>query len=426
MFDFLSQYRISKCATEGLTPKVYLRFTRGVSTYFITGMVLFGIFFNPFGDLVFGQKFTNAKYGSDFLNAGAGARAMAMGQTQTAISDDATSLFWNPAGLMQLHQPDLFLMHSERFAGTVAYDFIGLAWPLSASETPSTNNESKSSQYKAVIPQAVVAFGVIRQGVDGIQNTLNAWDPERNRPREDAESFIEEFNVSDLAFYLSYAQSLRLNLNSLSTKSLQITTGASLKAIHHNLGPFANAWGYGLDAGIQARTEKWRLGLQVTDLLPMMKFWTVDTEALAPLQTEYGDFLPTGKNEKVLPALRFGMARKISFSEAFSGPMSQIELLVSSDLQFRAENRQAYYINLGRISLEPHIGLEGSYRNIVYIRTGLTDFILPDGENITMTPSVGTGLKLGKLRIDYGFTDFSGYASDLGVTHRISLGYAFR
>lgn len=426
MFDFLTRYCHSKDATVRCNPAVTPRFPREFSRFFITGMAALGFWLYPFTFAVQAQQFTNAKYGSDFLSAGVGARAMAMGQTQTAISEDATSLFWNPAGLMQLHQPDLFLMHSERFAGTVAYDFIGFAWPLSTNEASSPGTETPNSQNETLAPQAVVAFGVIRQGVDGIQNTLNAWDPERNRPREDAESFIEEFNVSDMAFYLSYAQSLRLASKPLSTKSLQITAGASLKAIHHNLGPFANAWGYGLDAGIQARTEKWRLGLQVTDLLPMMKFWTVDSEALAPLQTEYGDLLPTGKNEKVLPALRLGLARKISFSETFSGPMSQIELLVSSDIQLRAENRKAYFINLGRISLEPHVGLEGSYRNIVYIRTGLTDFILPDGDKISMTPSVGTGLKLGKLRIDYGFTDFSGYASDLGVTHRISIGYAFR
>jgi hypothetical protein len=309
---------------------------------------------------------------------------------------------------MHLDHPDLFLMHSERFSGTIAYDFLGIAWPMKALKPLVTPADSAPLK-----PDAVVAFGVIRQGVDGIQNTLNAWDPGRDRPREDAESFIEEFNVSDLAFYLSYAQAITSKPN-----AFQLTAGASLKAIHHRLGPFANAWGYGFDVGLQARTQKWRLGLQVTDLLPMLKFWSVDSEELAPLQTAYGDLIPSGKNEKVLPALRLGVARTLSFSE--------IQVLISSDLQFRAENRQAYALNLGRVSVEPHVGVEGSYRDILFIRVGLTDFILPEGENLFMTPAVGTGLKLGKLRIDYGFTDFSGYASDLGVTHRISLGYEIR
>lgn len=393
MVDFTTRY--------GLSQPSFLRLL----------VVMFTLWALPMGSDAFAQQFTNAKYGSDFLSAGVGARAMAMGQTQTAISEDATSLFWNPAGLMQLDHPDLFLMHSERFSGTIAYDFLGFAWPLN--DLKPLQNSTTLEEIEEPKPDAVIAFGVIRQGVDGIQNTLNSWDPGRDRPREDAESFIQEFNVSDLAFYLSYAQPI-----SLKPSTFQLTAGASLKAIHHRLGPFANAWGYGFDVGLQARTQKWRLGLQVTDLLPMLKFWSVDSEELAPLETEYGDLIPSGKNEKVLPALRLGVARTLSFSE--------IQLLISSDLQFRTENRQAYLMNLGRVSLEPHFGIEGSYRDILYIRAGLTDFILPDGEDLFMTPSIGTGLMLGKLRIDYGFTDFSGYASDLGVTHRISLGYAFR
>lgn len=368
------------------------------------------------------QGFSTAKYGSDFLQAGVGARALSMGGTQTAISQDASSLFWNPAGLMHLRQPDILLMHSERFAGTVAYDFAGAAFPLKP------NPEST--------PDAVVAIGFIRQGVDGIQNTLNAWDPARDRPRENAESFIEEFNVSDMAFYLSYAQSLRKKKPLQSEHSLRgeqssqtdagqsnkndlnVTVGASLKIIHHRLGPFANAWGYGLDLGIQAQKRNWLLGIQVTDIMPMLKFWTVDENELAALETDYGDIIPTGNNEKVIPALRLGIARAFTLSD--------IRLLISSDLQFRAENRQAYFLNAGRFSLEPHVGVEGSYKNIVYIRAGLTDMIQPKGERISMTPALGTGLSLGKLRVDYGFTDFSGYASDLGVTHRISIGYEFR
>ncbi len=350
------------------------------------------------------QAFSNAKYGSDFLQAGVGARALSMGGSQTAISQDASSIFWNPAGLMLLRHPDLLLMHSERFAGTVAYDFAGIAIPL--------HNDPSS------IPAAVVGFGFIRQGVDGIQNTLNAWDPERNRPREDAASFIEEFNVSDLAMYLSYAQPLIRYHEKSGNIHGELMAGASLKVIHHRLGPFANAWGYGLDVGLQARKSNWLLGVQITDLLPMIKFWTVDEKELAALASDYGDVIPSGKNEKVLPAVRIGAARKIALSD--------LSLLLSSDLQFRAENRQAYFLNAGRVSMEPHFGVEGSYKEIVTIRIGLTDLIQPDGERISMTPAVGTGFRLGNLRVDYGFTDFTGYASDLGVTHRISVGYEFR
>ena len=46
--------------------------------------------------------------GSD-LGMGIGARAIAMGGAFTAICDDASATFWNPAGLAQMHNNQLFL-----------------------------------------------------------------------------------------------------------------------------------------------------------------------------------------------------------------------------------------------------------------------------------------------------------------------------
>jgi len=36
--------------------------------------------------------------GSTFLKLGAGARAIGMGSAFTGLSDDATAIYWNPAG----------------------------------------------------------------------------------------------------------------------------------------------------------------------------------------------------------------------------------------------------------------------------------------------------------------------------------------
>jgi hypothetical protein len=47
-------------------------------------------------------------HGSD-LGMGIGARAMSMGGAFTAIADDATAVFWNPAGLAQLTDNQIFL-----------------------------------------------------------------------------------------------------------------------------------------------------------------------------------------------------------------------------------------------------------------------------------------------------------------------------
>ncbi|NIA28458.1 MAG: PorV/PorQ family protein [Actinobacteria bacterium] len=46
----------------------------------------------------FSSSFAAGNTGLAFLKIGAGARATAMGEAYTAAADDATSLFWNPAG----------------------------------------------------------------------------------------------------------------------------------------------------------------------------------------------------------------------------------------------------------------------------------------------------------------------------------------
>ena len=47
-------------------------------------------------------------HGSD-LGMGIGARAMSMGGAFTAVADDASAVFWNPAGLAQLTDNQIFL-----------------------------------------------------------------------------------------------------------------------------------------------------------------------------------------------------------------------------------------------------------------------------------------------------------------------------
>ena len=48
-----------------------------------------------------------------FLEIGVGARAAAMGGAYAAISDDATALYWNPAGVAWVDGLQIEFMHSE-------------------------------------------------------------------------------------------------------------------------------------------------------------------------------------------------------------------------------------------------------------------------------------------------------------------------
>jgi len=53
---------------------------------------------------------------ASFLRLGIGGRPVAM-SAYTAISDDVQAVHWNPAGLSQLKENELSIMHNESFQG---------------------------------------------------------------------------------------------------------------------------------------------------------------------------------------------------------------------------------------------------------------------------------------------------------------------
>ena len=52
----------------------------------------------------------------NFLKVGVGARAVAMGEAFSALSDDASACFWNPAGLSDVQPLEVFFMHNRWIA----------------------------------------------------------------------------------------------------------------------------------------------------------------------------------------------------------------------------------------------------------------------------------------------------------------------
>ena len=333
---------------------------------------------------VFAQSFETAKYGNDFLSVGSGARALGMGGAHAAIASDATAAYWNPAGLAQLSSTDLAYMHSERFSGIVQYDYAAIAYPIRGTGS-------------------VVALSLFRQSVDDIANTLNAWDRERNLPRLRASDYIEFFSVSDLAILLSYA----------STLGNGVRWGVNTKIVNHRLGPFAQGWGYSLDAGLQADLGDARLAVHLMDLTTMLKFWSVDEAAFGDFEAIYDEAIPSGQNERVLPVLKLGAGYLFRFDELL--------LTTAADLDLRFENRQAYHLSLGAVSFEPHLGAELAYRGRLMVRAGATNITTnPDG-SLFVSPTLGAGMQIQRLAIDYGFANFAGASAVLGQTHRISL-----
>jgi hypothetical protein len=67
--------------------------------------------------------------GLQFLKVGVGARAMGMGRACNAVCDDASSLFWNPAGAAQIGKNDALFSHTEYFAG-ISHEAFGYVHDL--------------------------------------------------------------------------------------------------------------------------------------------------------------------------------------------------------------------------------------------------------------------------------------------------------
>lgn len=65
-----------------------------------------------------------------FLKIGVGARAVALGESYVALANDASALYWNPAGLVQFSDNQVIVSHTE-YVVDIKHQFLGVAHHLS-------------------------------------------------------------------------------------------------------------------------------------------------------------------------------------------------------------------------------------------------------------------------------------------------------
>jgi len=97
-----------------------------------------------------------------FSRQGAGARALGLAGAFAGIADDASAVYWNPAGLSLLAKPELTVNHIALF-GATSHDFIGYGMPLKSFgaigagylNQASGNFQKRENPFDAPVPFAI-------------------------------------------------------------------------------------------------------------------------------------------------------------------------------------------------------------------------------------------------------------------------------
>ena len=341
------------------------------------------------------------KYTNEYLNIGVGGRAHGMAGAVAASTHSGYAAFWNPAGLGTL-EPSLQVcaMHAEWFAGIVNYDFIGVTKAL---------NEERGS---------FGSLAVIRMGIDNIPNTLNLFDPDGSINYDN----ISSFSAADYGILLSYGQVL----GKLTTAGKRFSFGGSAKIIHRRIGPFATAWGFGLDAGLKYANENgWSFALMGRDITTTFNAWKISfTEDEKRVLQETGNILPKNSIELAAPRIIPAVARKFPAGERST-------LLFELDVDITFDGERNTLIHSERVNLDPHIGAEFGFAERLFIRGGLgniqsvKDDLNPEQINTIVQPHFGIGLTFGPVVIDYALTNV-GNAAGTSFSHIFSLSLNFK
>jgi hypothetical protein len=94
---------------------------------------------------------------AQFLKIGVGGRAAALGESFIAIADDASSLYWNPAGLVQFNEDQIIFSYNSWLVD-INHDFLGAVYHLTAEDAIGVSLTSLSMQ-KMPVTTEFAPFG---------------------------------------------------------------------------------------------------------------------------------------------------------------------------------------------------------------------------------------------------------------------------
>ena len=250
--------------------------------------------------------------GSEFLLMDTSARGIAMGGAMSAVTNDSSSIYWNPAGLSQVPRLSTSFMHAQ-YVADVTYE---------------------AASYAQRVNDAAVIGGGVRY--------LNGGSvPQTNVSAVNTGTFTPYSYVAELGWGES--------IYDLSDSEMDVSMGVAARAIRSSLG-LATANGYGADFGVQSRfytsALTYDIGLAVQNLGSGQKFDQVrDT---LPTRVRFGGAV------KPFPSLTLSLEAIAPINDTPSGAFGveySVELERGIKAAARAGLNTLTYQSLGPVSI---------------------------------------------------------------------------
>ena len=346
------------------------------------------------------------KYAGEFMKIPVGARAVGMGAAFSAIADDATAPFWNPAGMVFLPYKESFLQHAEQFGSLVNHDFASAVWPMKNGEDQrSALGVSLSAVGVSDIPITPRPGGLapgdwLDFGTDNDPTTPGngqgngVWDPG------------ERLLITADDLYMANSMDMVLSLAYALQRGRQWAWGAAVKFVRQSIpdtrpGEHVTSFGAGLEAGaLYMPNDAITVGIVMHDLTTTYLTWS------------------NGTRETVAPNLVTGVA--INFK-----PAEGHALTWGTDFAWDFEGRDLdSQLKLGFLNSDLRTGLEYWYRNTLALRSGL------NGKDLDF----GAGVRYRHFGVDYAAALNRFFASNdsafpddhnLETTHLLSASFSW-
>lgn len=312
------------------------------------------------------------------MNIGVDAAALGMANAVTSSTADVNSTYWNPAGLVNLEDSQMALMHANYFANIAQYDYMAYA-----------NIIDEESSW---------GLSLIRFGVDDILNTTELIDSEGNIDY----NRISLFSTADYGVTFSYARKLPLQ---------GFQYGINAKVIRRIIGDFASSWGFGFDAGLQFEKNDWKFGVMLRDITTTYNVWSIDEveyKKIANAIPGENQDLPES-TEITAPKAQLGLSKKYVFNHDYS-------LLAAANINMRFSETNDV-ISTDFMSIDPALGFEFGYTNLVFLRAGVGNFQniqqIDNTEKVGFQPNIGLGFQYKGIHIDYALTNLGNQSASL-------------